>query len=69
MTDQAITLAVKGMTCQGCANAVTRVIQRLDPAAKVTVDVPGGQASITSSKPAQDFANALSSAGYPSNPQ
>lgn len=69
MTDHAVTLAVKGMTCQGCANAVTRVIQRLDPAAKIAVDVPGGKATVTSSRPAQDLANALTSAGYPSNPQ
>ncbi|MGL4496068.1 MAG: heavy-metal-associated domain-containing protein [Beijerinckiaceae bacterium] len=69
MTDQTINLAVKGMTCSGCANAVTRVIQRLDPAAKVTVDLAGGKAAITTAKPAQDFANALTSAGYPANPQ
>lgn len=69
MTDTTQTLAVKGMTCSGCANAVTRIVQRLDPAAKINVDLAAGKASITSSKPAQDFANALTAAGYPSNPQ
>ncbi|MGL4322673.1 MAG: heavy-metal-associated domain-containing protein [Beijerinckiaceae bacterium] len=69
MTDPAIHLAIKGMTCAGCANAVTRVVQRIDPAAKVAVDLAGAKATIHSTKPAQDFANALTSAGYPSHSQ
>ena len=69
MTETTITLAVKGMTCAGCANAVTRVVQRIDPAARVAVDLAGAQATIHSTKSAQDFANALTSAGYPSHSQ
>ena len=69
MTEPTIPLAVKGMTCAGCANAVTRVVQRIDPAAKVVVDLAGAKATIHSTKSAQDFANALTSAGYPSHSQ
>lgn len=69
MTDSTLTLAVKGMTCSGCTNAVTRIIQRIDPGAKVNVDLASAKATITTGKPAQDFANALTSAGYPANPQ
>ena len=39
-------LAVSGMTCQGCVNAVTRSIQRAAPGSAVTVDLTGGVVEI-----------------------
>ena len=36
-------LEVKGMTCQGCVNAVTRVVQRKDPSAQVKIDLAAGR--------------------------
>ena len=49
-------LAVSGMTCQGCVNAVTRSIQRAAPGSAVTVDLPGGAVEIAGAvvEPAQE---------------
>jgi len=32
---------VNDMTCGGCAASITRAVQRVDPAAKVEIDLPG----------------------------
>ncbi|MDE2400666.1 MAG: heavy-metal-associated domain-containing protein [Burkholderiales bacterium] len=45
---QTYTLSVKGMSCQHCVKAVTQAVQSIDPRATVTVDLPGGQVSVTS---------------------
>jgi len=34
---------VPGMTCGGCARAVTNAIKAIDPAAEVTTDPPAGR--------------------------
>jgi copper chaperone len=39
-------LAVSGMTCHGCASAVTRSIQSAAPGSAVTVDLAGGKVEI-----------------------
>lgn len=65
-----VTLAVEGLTCQGCASRVTNVVQTLDANAQVDVTlVPHGQSTVTvnSSAPVDTAAlqSALSAAGYP----
>jgi copper chaperone len=37
-----ITLKVDGMTCEGCARAVTNAVRAARPGATVTVDLKGG---------------------------
>ena len=65
MTDsQHIELTVKGMTCQGCVNAVTRVIKRVDPDAIVAIDLPTGRVTATTSASAESLAGAVSAGGY-----
>ena len=44
-----VVLAVKGMTCGGCANAVTRVVKRLDPGAEVSVDLDNARVNARTS--------------------
>ena len=39
-------LAVSGMTCQGCATAVTKSIQRAAPGSTVKVDLDDGVVEI-----------------------
>jgi copper chaperone len=57
-------LAVKGMTCGGCANAVTRVVRKADPEAIVNVDLASGRVEArTVADPAQ-LAAAITKAGY-----
>ncbi len=60
-----IRLNVKGMTCGGCAAAVTRVVQKSDPAAQVDIDLATGKVEIRSTAEAPTLAGAVSKAGYP----
>jgi copper chaperone len=40
---------VEDMTCGGCAASITRAVQRVDPAAKVEVDLAGHMVDVQSS--------------------
>ena len=55
---------VEGMTCDGCAAAVTRAVQRIDPGADVRVDRAAGRVAIRTAAQALVIAEALSKAGY-----
>jgi len=57
-------LQVEGMTCQGCVNSVTRAIQRLDPGARVDVDLQHGRVHVATKAQGPDVAQALFRAGY-----
>jgi copper chaperone len=57
-------MKVDGMTCQGCVNSVTKAIQRLDPGARVDVDLEHGRVHVVTTAQSLDVAQALSKAGY-----
>ncbi|HST94120.1 MAG TPA: heavy metal-associated domain-containing protein [Microvirga sp.] len=57
-------MQVEGMTCQGCVNAVTKAVQRLDPSATVEVDLDHGRVHITTNAQSLEVAQALNAAGY-----
>ncbi|HEV2566669.1 MULTISPECIES: heavy-metal-associated domain-containing protein [Hyphomicrobiales] len=57
-------MQVDGMTCQGCVNSVTRAIQRLDPGARVEVDLEHGRVHVTTQAQSVEVARALDAAGY-----
>ena len=57
-------MQVEGMTCQGCVNAVTKAMQRLDPSATVEVDLDHGRVHITTNAQSLEVAQALNAAGY-----
>lgn len=57
-------MQVEGMTCQGCVTAVTRAIQRLDPGAKVEVDLDHGRVHVVTTAQALEVTQALNTAGY-----
>src|SRR3954469_20566372 len=57
-------MQVDGMTCQGCVDAVTKTIQRLDPGADVDVDLDHGRVRVVTISQSLDVAEALSKAGY-----
>jgi len=58
-------LAVQNMTCGHCRSAVERAILTLDPAARVTVDLPGGTIVVTGGATAPAIIAALAAEGYP----
>jgi copper chaperone len=57
-------MQVDGMTCQGCVNAVTRTIQRLDPGAEVDVDLERGRVRIKTVAQSVEVSQAINKAGY-----
>lgn len=63
-TPSDLLMQVEGMTCDGCAAAVRRAIQRLDPDARVTVDLDHGRVAVTTTAQALSVAEALTGAGY-----
>lgn len=58
-------LILKDMTCGGCAKAVTRIVTKLDPEAKVEIDLPTQKVAILSQLPEADMRLALSRGGFP----
>ena len=57
-------MQVEGMTCQGCVDAVTKAVQRLDPSATVDVDLDHGRVHVTTKAQSIEVAQALNAAGY-----
>ena len=55
---------VNGMTCGGCARAVTNAVQQVDPAAAVDVDLAAKTVSVESSADAGEVKAAIEEAGY-----
>jgi copper chaperone len=64
-TSETIRFRVEGMTCGGCAAAVTKVVQRQDPGAEVAIDLAKGMVDVRSAADAATLAAAITKAGYP----
>ena len=59
-----ITFNVNGMTCGGCARAVTNAVKQLDPAATVDVDLSSKSVAVTSTASTEQLQKAIEDAGY-----
>jgi len=57
-------LAVSGMTCQGCVNAVTRVLSRVSGTQSVAVDLAAGRAVVHGDAQPDALLAAVRKAGY-----
>ncbi len=55
---------IGGMTCQGCVNAVTKALKRLDPAAAVSVDLGSGRVSVEGAIERAAAERAIEGAGF-----
>jgi len=55
---------VPDMSCGGCANAITRAVTSLDPAASVDVDVAVKIVKVASGLPAERLIEAIEDAGF-----
>ena len=58
------TYRVNGMTCGGCANAVTRAIKAAAPAAEVKVDLGAKTVSVEGAVAAETVKAAVKDAGF-----
>ncbi len=55
---------VNGMTCQGCANAVSNAIKAAAPAAQVKVDLAAKTVTVEGQVAAATVAAAIKAAGF-----
>jgi copper chaperone len=62
---ESIILNVKGMSCEGCANAVKKIVARTHPQAQTQVDLGSATVTITGATGASALAEAITKAGYP----
>ncbi|MGO4766071.1 heavy-metal-associated domain-containing protein [Cupriavidus sp. 2KB_3] len=60
-----IQFQVEGMSCNHCVRAITQAVQSVDPAARVTADVPTQAVSVESGADRQALQRAIEGAGYP----
>lgn len=59
-----IVLAVTGMTCGGCAGAVSRALAGIPGVVEARVDLPAGRAIVTGTAPLRELIRALEAAGF-----
>ena len=59
-----IMMKVDGMTGEGCADAVRRTIERLDPEAQVHIDLGRGQVNARTRADTLEVTDAITKAGY-----
>ena len=64
----ATTLAIAGMTCPACVNAVTRALSRVPGVTQVAVDLAAGQARVDGTASAEALHTAVEAAGYEVTP-
>lgn len=57
-------LIIEDMTCGGCAASISRVVEGLDPNAKLKIDVAGKRVAIDSMLAPDIFLTAISGAGF-----
>ena len=55
---------VNGMTCGGCARAVTNAVKSVDAAANVQVDLAAKRVTVDSTADAAKIRSAIEDAGY-----
>ena len=58
------TLSVGGMACSGCADSVTRAVQKVAPEANVTVDLATGSVAVKNAPARAPVEAAIIKAGY-----
>lgn len=63
-----VKLQVTGMTCDGCAKSVERVIKAQDPRASVKVDLGSGRVEADTAAAPAALVAAIEAAGYGAKP-
>lgn len=59
-----VVLAISGMTCGGCAGAVTRALSAVPGVVEAQVDLAGGRATVSGTARAEDLIHAVQAAGF-----
>jgi copper chaperone len=64
MEDEMLEFRVDGMTCGGCARAVTNAVKSVDDAAAVQVDLASKLVTVGTAADAAEVQSAIEGAGY-----
>jgi copper chaperone CopZ len=67
-TEGPVVLAVAGMTCDGCAGTVARVLAAVPGVRETRVDLARGRATVAGTARLQDLVRALQAAGFGAGP-
>lgn len=59
-----VVLSVGGMACSGCADAVTRAVEKAAPGARVSVDLATGKVTVAGAPSRDVVTAAIAKAGY-----
>ena len=59
-----VTLAISGMTCNGCVNTVKRILSGIRGTVSAEVDLDGGRAEVDGTARADELIAALQGAGF-----
>jgi len=59
-----VVLAISGMTCGGCAGAVSRALSGVSGVIAARVDLAAGRATVTGTARAEDLLRAVAAAGF-----
>lgn len=59
-----VVLKISGMTCGGCASAVTRALSAVPGVSKAQVDLASECATVTGAARAEDLIHAVETAGF-----
>ncbi len=64
----AVALAISGMSCAGCVDAVKRLLSNVPGVAEVDVDLGSGRALVSGTPSAEDLVASLQGTGYAARP-
>ena len=59
-----ISLNVEGMTCMGCVKSVEGALKKLDPAAKVEIDLASGKVDVDGALSFEAAREAIEASGF-----
>lgn len=59
-----ITLTVEGMTCMGCVASVEKALKKLDPAARVEIDLASGRVEVDGAVDLGAAKDAIEASGF-----
>ncbi len=67
MTNTVFTFSIEGMKCAGCVSAIEKALNELGDVDNINVSLDEHQASVSSSRPAEEIAQAITAAGFPAS--
>ena len=65
MSNSMLTFSIEGMKCGGCVSAIEKALNELGDVENIQVSLEQHQATVSSSRSAEEIAQAITAAGFP----